>query len=227
MLRICRNCSREYEGAPGSTLCSSCAAKAKKSTIRDRTCRTCGAVFSGGPRAWYCPTCRIDRRREQDRERQKTGTKRPLGSIDKCIICGGDYFVASGHQKYCPACAPAAIMAVDREQGRAWSAANADPDKRRQLRKAHAASRSCVVCGNAFVPTDASKTCSPDCRDALAKRTMQRYEREHKQQRNSQQNANRRKRLASMLPAEREAHRIETNRKARENYRKRKEKTHD
>lgn len=227
MLRICRNCYREYAGSPESTLCPDCVDKAKKTTICDRTCRACGTVFPGGPRAWYCPSCRIDRRREQCRAHQKTGPKRPLGSIDKCVICGSDYIVTSSRQKYCPGCAPAAIMAVDREQGRAWSAVNSNPEQRRQLRKAHAAPLSCVVCGNAFVPTDASKTCSPACRDELSRRNMQRYERTHRQQRNSQQNANRRKRLDAMSPEERESHRIATNRKSRENYRKRKEKTHD
>ena len=186
MLRICRTCRREYEGDPGSTLCPSCVAEGKKSTIRPRVCRECGITFPGGPRAWYCPACRIDRRREQDRLRRKAGTARPLGSIDICPICGGEYTVTNGLQRYCPACAPGAIRASDRAQGRAWYATNGDPDQRRKVRQDHTAKLRCVICGKAFIPRDKSVTCSPACSKELSKKHTQEYERTHREERNTQ-----------------------------------------
>lgn len=227
MRRICRTCGREYDGAPGSTLCPSCVSDGKKTTIRDRICRTCGATFPGGPRAWYCPSCREERKRGQQRIQKRKGPARLLGSIDKCVICGGEYIVTGGLQKYCPACAPEAIKAADRAQGRAWHSANHAPEARREMRKAHAAEIICVICGKAFVPKDASITCSKSCSAALTKHNAQRFERDHRDQRNEQQRKNLRARLDAMTPEERETHRIETNRRARENYHKRKEKKHD
>lgn len=186
MLRICRNCRLEYDGDPGSTLCPSCVAEGKKTTIRPRVCRECGITFPGGPRAWYCPDCRSDRRRAQNRHRRKTGTARPLGSIDLCTICGGEYTVTSGLQRYCPACAPAAIKEADREQGRTWYAVNGAPDQRRKLRQEHTAELLCIVCGKAYKPTDKSRTCSKACSIALSKRYAQQYEQSHRQERNEQ-----------------------------------------
>lgn len=100
MQRICKYCSKEYEGDPGSSACPKCVAQNKSTTLRPRQCRACGTTFQGGPRAWYCPDCR----REQNRELKKTEPKRKFGDIDKCVICGGDYTVTGGLQKYCPDC---------------------------------------------------------------------------------------------------------------------------
>jgi uncharacterized Zn ribbon protein/predicted nucleic acid-binding Zn ribbon protein len=186
MLRICRKCRREYDGDSGSTLCPSCVEEGKKTTIRDRICRECGASFPGGPRAWYCPDCRKERRRQQNRDFQRRGTARPLGSIDLCAICGSEYTVTSGRQRYCPACAPEAVKAADRAQGRAWYAANGDPDQRRTIRHDHAAELLCVICGKAYKPKDASLTCSKECSIALSKRRTQQYERDHRELRNEQ-----------------------------------------
>lgn len=227
MVRICRTCHREYDGSPGSTLCPNCVSASKKTTIRDRECRTCGTHFPGGPRAWYCPSCRQERKKVQCRKYKQQGSLRPIGSIDQCIVCGKDYIVTGGLQKYCPICAPEAVRSVDRAQGRAWHAVNSNPEHRRQLRATHSAPLICTVCGRSFVPTDGSKTCSKTCSITLSKRTMQRYEHEHRQQRNDQARANRQKRLDAMSPEDRETHRIETNRKSRENYKKRKEKNND
>ena len=185
MLRICRQCAKQYEGKPGSTLCPDCVTAARKSTIRDRTCRTCGITFPGGPRAWYCPSCRLERRRAAGREARRTGPARPLGSTDICVVCGGEYIVNGGHQRYCPACAPDAIKAADRIQALEWYAANGDPDQRRTQRQAGTAPIPCVICGRAFTPSDSSHTCSSVCGRELARRNAQRYEHDHRQERNS------------------------------------------
>lgn len=188
MRRICRTCKVEYEGSPGSTLCPSCVREGRKSTIRDRVCRTCGAEFPGGPRAWYCPGCREQRKKAQahDYHRRKVaGKSRPIGSEDLCEICGKPYTVNSSRQRYCPECAPAAWAEADRQQGREWYAANADPDKRRLTRQAHAAELLCIICGKSYIPTDASKTCSPECSAELHRRNASTWESTHRPQRNA------------------------------------------
>ena len=83
--------------------------------IANRICRQCGKTFLGGYHAWYCPECREERKRETDaRFRAKHGADRPLGSIDHCDVCGGEYIVANWSQKYCPSCAPDAIRETAR-----------------------------------------------------------------------------------------------------------------
>lgn len=187
MLRICRQCRTEYDGDPGSTLCPSCVKEGRRTTIRDRICRTCGTTFPGGPRAWYCPDCRAERQRAQRRNyhwRSAAGKTRRIGSEDICTICGKPYTVASGLQRYCPSCAPAIYAEIDRQQGRAWYTANADPDTRRETRKAHTAELLCAICGSPFKPTDASVTCSPACSAELRKRNNAAWEKAHREERN-------------------------------------------
>ena len=96
--------------------------------VKPRTCRECGAVFDGGPRAWYCPACRLARQREADARRRAKGRKadRPLGSTDKCTVCGKEYVVKSSRQKYCPECAYDAVREVDRPASRAWNREHKD-----------------------------------------------------------------------------------------------------
>lgn len=96
--------------------------------VLPRTCRQCGTIFNGGPRAWYCPDCRLERRREADRRLAARGRVplRPLGSIDKCTVCGKDYIVNSSNQKYCPECAYDAVREIDRAASRAWNQAHKD-----------------------------------------------------------------------------------------------------
>ena len=187
MLRICRKCNAQYDGDPGSTLCPACVQAARTSTIRDRVCRTCGATFPGGPRAWYCPTCRADRQKTQRREayrRKVAGNTRALGSEDLCTICGKPYVVASGLQRYCPACAQAAWAEADRQQGREYYVANRDPAARKAQRKACTADLLCVVCGKPYKPTNSARTCSPGCSAILQKQHATAWEISHREQRN-------------------------------------------
>lgn len=111
--------------------------------VMPRTCRECGAVFDGGPRAWYCPACRLARQREADARRRAKGRKadRPLGSTDKCTVCGKDYVVKPARQKYCPECAYDAVREVDRPASRAWNREHKDtyyPAKNEKRRKERA-----------------------------------------------------------------------------------------
>lgn len=223
MLRICRQCATGYEGDPGSTLCPACVRLNKQTTIRDRICRECGITFPGGPRAWYCPDCRTKRQRVNRREYQRRGVMRHIGSEDLCEICGKPYTVASGNQRYCPGCAPAAIRAIDRAQSRQWQAENVVPEERRSLRKAQAGELVCKICGQTFVPRNASQTCSQRCSDKLARQSQQLWEQAHRAERNKYRRVLQAKKQEAMSPEELAEHRGKVNARARENYHKRKE----
>lgn len=189
MKRICQTCGRIFDGDPAALKCPDCVKDAKSSTLRDRTCRDCGKIFSGGPRAWYCPECRSERKKSQSRQfkaRKRAGSVRELGSTDICVICGKPYIVTSGLQRYCPACAPDAVRAIDREQSRAWNAAHTTPAQRKENRHAAAAQITCVVCGKLFTPEPnraRAKTCSPSCGASLAKQNQAAYEKTHREKR--------------------------------------------
>ena len=142
MLRVCLSCGAVFDGGCAAMKCPKCVAAERSSTLRPRVCRTCGRTFDGGPRAWYCPECRAIRRREQGRAGQArvaAGTTRKLGSTGVCEICGKEYIVSSGLQRYCPGCAPDAVREIDRAQARAWARANTTPEGRRKARSAAAA----------------------------------------------------------------------------------------
>ena len=224
MRRICKYCGQEYDGDPGSSCCPSCAAAQRETTLRTRTCRTCGVTFPGGPRAWYCPDCRAERRREADRRRRRLGTARPLDSTDLCEICGKPYTVEGGRQRYCKACAPEAVRAIDLRQSLAWNQANTTPAQRRQERRTAAATIACVICGKGFVPRTRSKTCSPACAAELKRQKSAAFEEEHRRQRNECQRERCRTKLAAMSPEELVSYRETVNRRARENYERRKQK---
>lgn len=132
--------------------------------ITTKHCKQCGRSFPGGPRAWYCPDCRYERRLERGRERKKHGAKRPIGSVDMCVICGNEYVVRGGNQKYCPECAKGAVAAIDRRQGLAYYRANKDTinPKRNENRRMPPVERE--VCGKIFKTHTRAKTCSPECR---------------------------------------------------------------
>lgn len=221
MKRICKYCGNTYEGDPGSSACPECVAKNKKTTIRERTCSVCGAKFMAGPSSKFCPSCLAIRKREQAERRKRTGTARPLGSTDKCLVCGQEYIVTGGKQKYCPECAEQAIRENDRKKSREWNAVNTTPEQRKATRKAASAEIPCAVCGKLFVPTDPSVTCSPECRKIYQKRSSAKYESENKEYRKEYQRNRIRKKEAAMSPEEYKAYRDRINARARENRKKR------
>lgn len=146
-------------------------------TLRDRSCKACGAVFSGGPRAWYCPACRLERRRAQDRAykaRKKEGQHRPIGSVDVCVVCGQEYEVAGGNQRYCPDCAPEAIAEVDRQQAMEWYEKNKDIINPARKVARRIGERECVICGAGYTAPTATKCCSDACRRELNRQRQRR-----------------------------------------------------
>ena len=120
-----------------------------------------GITFNGGPRAWYCPDCRAERQLQRGAARRKTGAKRPLGSIDKCVICGKEYIVTGGRQKYCKDCAPEGVRAIDREQSKQWNKEHGFYDARRE--QGRNGVKICVICGGVIQPGSPAVTCSPEC----------------------------------------------------------------
>lgn len=222
MKRICKYCGKEYEGAPGSSACQECVAEHKKTTLRDRICRQCRRTFLGGPRAWYCTECRAERRREADRRHRRNGTTRPIGSMDYCLICGGEYVVNSATQRYCQKCASEAVRQKDRKQSIEWNRMNTTPEQRKSERKSAAAQIKCVICGKVFIPTSRAIACSDECRRELKKRDCASYEKNNRDYRNEYQRNRIKKKEEAMSPEEYQAYREKINKRARENYMKRK-----
>lgn len=224
MQRICKYCGITYTGDPGSTACPDCAAKIRSTSLRDRVCIDCSAVFLGGPSAKYCPPCRRQRKLEADRRHKRNGTQRQLGSIDHCAVCNQPYNVAGSNQRYCPDCAAAAIRENDRRMSRLWASEHATPDTRRIERQVQTAEIKCVICGKYFRPDSAATTCSAACAKELKHRTNTAWEHTHRAERNTMRNRRRKDAEAAMSPEEYQAYRDKINARARENYRKRKEK---
>lgn len=160
--------------------------------------------------------------REQ-RQRKAAGMVRQLGSTAYCEVCGQPYEVTGSLQRYCPDCAPVIVREHSNAQSRAWYAVNLKPDERRAVRQASKAKIPCMVCGRMFVPTGPERTCSEDCSQALRVRSAKDWEARNRETRNAYRRALRAEKLAAMSDVEKRAYRDKANAKARENYKKRKE----
>ncbi|MCL1918190.1 MAG: hypothetical protein FWG14_07730 [Peptococcaceae bacterium] len=69
-----------------------------------RRCRECGVVITGHSRREFCRYCkRIVLK--QNAQQKKDSSKRTVGSVDTCRVCGIEYTVRSGNQRYCSECA--------------------------------------------------------------------------------------------------------------------------
>lgn len=222
MKRICKYCGKTYEGDPGSSACPECAERVKKSVVRIRVCTVCGREFPGYPSSRYCPECRAERKREQKRRYNRGSSERPLGSIDKCSVCGKDYVVKAGTQKYCPKCSHEAIREKDREKSLKWNRENTTPEQRKTERKSASAEIECVICGKRFVPTSRTAVCSDDCRKQLIKQRQAEYERKSREYRNQYHKDRIKVKEAAMSPEEYRAYREKINKRWRENEKKRK-----
>lgn len=169
--RSCQACGKPFYGAKDSFYCPDCAKGRKSDTaIRIRTCQDCGIEFPGGPRARRCPECAYKAQKEVNKQHKAIGTKRSLGSIDKCAICGGDYTVVSGRQKYCPSCRREGVLEWQREHKRGYSRASGQDikkmERRGQVRKV------CVYCTRSFISDSPTNVCSEYCRAEHMKLTM-------------------------------------------------------
>lgn len=161
--RSCQACGNPFYGAKDCFYCTECAKSKKSDTaIRIRTCQDCGIEFPGGPRARRCPECAYKARQERERGYRKNGTRRPLGSIDKCTICGKEYVVTSGRQQYCPDCRREGVLAWQREHKKGYARESGQDakkmERRGQVRKV------CVYCMREFTSDRPTNVCSEYCR---------------------------------------------------------------
>ena len=100
--KSCQVCGKPFYGPNDYFYCPECAREKKIETVvRIRTCQDCGVEFFGGPRAKRCPDCASKAKAETSKQHRMHGTRRPLGSTDKCQWCGAEYTVICGRQKYC------------------------------------------------------------------------------------------------------------------------------
>lgn len=167
--KVCKRCGKIFEASgPGVIVCADCKDTIRhKTTKRPKICTICGASFSGGPAAKYCPNCRQDRQKIRAEQYRKTGFKRKLGSMDKCVICGAEYVVESGLQKYCKECG-SQITKSDEYRMRKNTKAkqyrkSLDPESKK-------AKKVCLVCGKPFESSKPTVTCSEDCAKELQRR---------------------------------------------------------
>ena len=165
-MRKCKSCGKEFQGSGEQRLCPDCRKQAYvASVMRLRKCVVCGATFPGGPRAKYCTECRKERAKRSAREyaqRKAAGNTRPLGSVDICQVCGGEYVVESGLQKYCPSCAAEAVRQVILPQKRERAAQHRDEFAARK-KELKVDSAICAYCGKPYISTSPTVTCSPEC----------------------------------------------------------------
>lgn len=196
---------------------------------RDKACVDCGRVVRMHIKSKRCKACQevADKIHNAEHRRAKTrGHTRAIGATSTCTVCGELYTVNSGMQKYCPACAPAATKAADSRATLAWiqAAYEADP-QRREAKNAKRrtnwadAPRKCEVCGALFLPpTPTRKTCGETCQKQHKRQQQRQYDKKRNKERYQA-----RKAAFDALPEEtRREKQDEINRKARENYQKRK-----
>lgn len=161
--KVCRTCGKPIPNeSQYATVCPECSTK-NRSAARNkmRTCIDCGKEFMGYPKSKRCPECQSDadkRHNAEYRRRRKNGVARVIGQFYSCDICGKEYMLTSGQQKYCPDCKEAATKAQDAALTRKWNNAHYDDAKNRKY-----VARVCVICGKP-IPRGCKKvTCSPTC----------------------------------------------------------------
>ena len=162
--RACQVCGKPFYGSQDCHYCPECARSQKLNTVvKIRTCQDCGVEFFGGPRARRCPECAYKAQKESNKQHKRSGPMRPLGSIDKCAICGSEYTVVSGRQKYCSdACQRKCTLEWQREHKRGYDKKSGQDVKKSQRRKQ--AQKICVYCLRTFSSDKPTNLCSDYCR---------------------------------------------------------------
>lgn len=166
MIRKCKICGTEFVPQTGDRyLCSECYAKKMSDNAHRRVkCWQCGKEFDGYIRSRYCPDCTAERRRERDRKRRREGTKRKLGSIDHCEICGKEYVVNSGLQRRCKDCARIANEEWSRDRKREWYESGGKERHAESRARLKSDATVCPVCGKTFTASpDNPHYCSAEC----------------------------------------------------------------
>lgn len=162
-IRKCPECGKMFPGNGDSRLCPECVRESRKQgVIRDRICVDCGASFPGGPRAKRCPECRIIARRENSKNFKREGPRRPLGSTDTCLLCGKEYIVEGGRQKYCRSCRRDGTLLWQRKHKKEYNKRPEQIKAKRQSREER--QKVCKYCLRVFWSNVSSNYCSDYCR---------------------------------------------------------------
>lgn len=162
--RVCQVCGKSFYGSGDFHYCPSCAKVKKLDTVvKIRTCKDCGIAFYGGPRAIRCPECAHEAKKAANRRHKRIGARRSLGSVDKCVVCGEEYTVISGSQKYCSdICQRKGVLARQREHKRGYNKASGQDVKEQERRKQQ--QKICAYCLRAFKSSNPTNLCSDYCR---------------------------------------------------------------
>lgn len=164
-LRLCMSCGKPFYGARDHFLCPSCAEDRKKSKpALTKICKDCGTEFLGHHNERRCPRC-VEAALQESYRRywDKGGTQRPMGSTDKCILCGKEYTVASSSQKYCSdECRHKASIPKLKEYKKKYYRTSERAAELRYCRQ-HV-TKICVYCLQPFKSNLATNVCSDYCR---------------------------------------------------------------
>lgn len=160
--KVCQRCGKPFQRSKDANYCEECAKEIKRnSVIRTRICQDCGKEFQGGPRAKRCRECAKIAIKIASKNRKSVPSRR-LGSIDICQICGAEYTVNSGRQKYCSdECSRIATLQWQREHKKGYAKSSGQYEKRKELQRNQ--KKICVYCGRIFSGRESSNTCSEYC----------------------------------------------------------------
>lgn len=164
----CKRCGKIIEARGEQAYCEECRKIIKsESVMRTRICKECGIEFTGGPRASYCTECRKERKKKADRERKKRKTSaRQIGSIDTCEICGKEYIVSGGMQKYCKDCSENAVKEKVKAHKKIYMQGRREINQERKKERKENR-KICLICGRAFQADTPTVTCSKECERKL------------------------------------------------------------
>ncbi len=231
--RVCLICGAELPKRKSKYCSEQCGKKAIKmraqenyKQVRGRQgvfrfgiiCMDCGRAYDGTIKTKRCPACQEEADKRHYAEflaRARMGAQRKIGSTDLCQRCGQPYTVEGSAQRYCKACAPIAMKENISEHKKKYRLEYyGNPEHAQEKREAKRVKKgqieTCPICGKQFESRYGAKYCSDECRREWARRNDKTPERHAKHS-----EYKKRKRQT-------EEGRAEINRKARENYAKRK-----
>lgn len=176
-LRACMMCGKPFFGALDHFYCPTCTEdrKINKPPLA-KICKDCGSEFVGYSNERRCSRCVEAALQESYRKYwDNGGTQRPMGSIDKCVLCGKEYTVRSSSQKYCSDdCRRMANVPKQKEYKKIYYRTSKRAAELKQRRKQ--VTNICVYCLQPYKKSSGSSTnvCSDYCR--LEHQKIKQYE---------------------------------------------------
>lgn len=163
-IKLCMICGQPFYGTHYHFYCPSCAEdrKANKPAVT-KICKDCGSEFISYHKERRCPKCVERAKQEANMRYLRNGTQRPLGSIDKCELCGKEYIVTSGSKKYCSVqCRRISSLPKQKEYRRTYYRTSKLAAEYRQRCKT--APKMCLYCLQPFTSDKSTNVCSDYCR---------------------------------------------------------------